>query len=594
MPHCLTAAMSQPVLRLPVFAAVVLTLTASLFGQEPEPTPAPETPAPEAPAPEAPAAEQEGNRPTGSGEEGAAPGARGRRFGGFGRGMRGRSQRVTAIRAGHVHPVSGPTIENGVVLVSGRRITAVGSQDEVEIPEGATVRDLPDAHVYPGLVDALTDAFLGDSMRGSSAVDAGTEVKDALTKEPERENELLQNGITTAFVGMQSNAVWRGIGTVIRPGLATFEPFAEHERAGVQVRVTNGPAPSHALERRAFVESTMGAFKALEAYEEGFKKHEEALEKYAKDFDAWIAWHEKKNGKQPKADAGAEADAEAEAKPADAQEEAAPQQPRRSRRPGGGRGRPERPGERPGGGEQPPLAVQDPKPETPPQQDPKSEARKQDPQPGQEQATSEKKAQEKAPERPNYPQEPKRDPAKDALLELLDGSMPLRAEAHRPDEILALLRTAEEHEVVRVVLEEPVGAASVAETLAEKGVPCVLTGLWPQPAIAAYEDFDVAALPTTLEAHGVAFALATGSGRRAGALPMLAAIAAGKGLDEAAAIRAITLTPAEILGVQKDVGSLQRGKLADLLICDRPLLQSDCRILEVMTAGTTAYQAENK
>ena len=71
----------------------------------------------------------------------------------------------------------------------------------------------------------------------------------------------------------------------------------------------------------------------------------------------------------------------------------------------------------------------------------------------------------------------------------------------------------------------------------------------------------------------------------------MAATAVGNGLDASAALRAITLTPAEILGVQKDVGSLQQGKLADLLICDRPLLQSDCRVLAVWSAGAVQYES---
>jgi imidazolonepropionase-like amidohydrolase len=72
----------------------------------------------------------------------------------------------------------------------------------------------------------------------------------------------------------------------------------------------------------------------------------------------------------------------------------------------------------------------------------------------------------------------------------------------------------------------------------------------------------------------------------------MAACAVGRGLDEAAALRAITLTPAEILGVQNDVGSLQEGKLGDLLITDRPLFASDCRVLAVLAAGVTQFHAK--
>ena len=68
----------------------------------------------------------------------------------------------------------------------------------------------------------------------------------------------------------------------------------------------------------------------------------------------------------------------------------------------------------------------------------------------------------------------------------------------------------------------------------------------------------------------------------------------GGGLETEAALRAITLTPAEILGVAKDTGSLQVGKLADLLVSDRPLLDSDCRLLRVVSSGKTRYETEEE
>ena len=167
-----------------------------------------------------------------------------------------------------------------------------------------------------------------------------------------------------------------------------------------------------------------------------------------------------------------------------------------------------------------------------------------------------------------------------------------RETARRPDEISAALAQARQQQILRLVIEEPIGGAAIAAELAAAGVPCVLTELWPGKRASSYQDFDTAALLSALHEQGVAFAIATGSGRRARALPMLAAIAVGHGLDRDTALRAITLTPAEILGVQQDVGSLQAGKLADLLVCDRPLLNSDCKLLRVISAGKTRYQAE--
>ncbi len=68
--------------------------------------------------------------------------------------------------------------------------------------------------------------------------------------------------------------------------------------------------------------------------------------------------------------------------------------------------------------------------------------------------------------------------------------------------------------------------------------------------------------------------------------------AVGNGLAEDAALRAITLSAAEILGVQQDTGSLQAGKLADVCVFDRPLFRSDSRVLFVLGRGQTQFEAK--
>src|SRR5881628_969003 len=61
---------------------------------------------------------------------------------------------VFAITGGTVHPVSGPAIPNGVVIIRGGLIEAVGAN--LAIPADATVVDAKGGHVYPGLIDAET------------------------------------------------------------------------------------------------------------------------------------------------------------------------------------------------------------------------------------------------------------------------------------------------------------------------------------------------------------------------------------------------------------------------------------------------------
>src|SRR5258706_526837 len=61
---------------------------------------------------------------------------------------------VYAITGGTVHPVSGPEIPNGAVIIRDGLIEAVGSA--VVIPLDATIIDVKGSHVYPGLIDAQT------------------------------------------------------------------------------------------------------------------------------------------------------------------------------------------------------------------------------------------------------------------------------------------------------------------------------------------------------------------------------------------------------------------------------------------------------
>ncbi|MDH3289968.1 MAG: amidohydrolase family protein [Gemmatimonadota bacterium] len=63
---------------------------------------------------------------------------------------------VTALVGATVHPASRPPIESGVVLVASGRIQAVGSAGEVTIPDGATVINLAGKHLYPGMIDPMT------------------------------------------------------------------------------------------------------------------------------------------------------------------------------------------------------------------------------------------------------------------------------------------------------------------------------------------------------------------------------------------------------------------------------------------------------
>lgn len=513
---------------------------------------------------------------------------------------------VVALRVGTVHTVSGAVIEDGVILIRGTRIAAVGKRSDVDIPAEATTLDYAKAHAYPGLVDAWSDAFLDNATRADGSLDAGSALQSDLRTRGDREDELIQQGITTAYIGTRGPAQWRGQGVIVRPIAGGYEILTGKEHAALQLRLTNGPGASHPLQRQQQAQGLFAAFDGLADYKKQFDEHKKALEKYQKDFADYLAHFEKKKDKDKEPASGA-APSGAPSAPASPQGPRGGQLPpgtgetppggRRGGRRGGNGGGGGDGGNGGGGGMAEWLldaieAAQDPKPTPAP-----APAQGQDPKPANGApaapgAAPAAPAQDKPPERPKYPKEPAHDPVKDALLLVLDGKLPLRIEAHRADEIRSALALAAEKKVPVTVLEQPFAAAICASELAKAGASCVLTEVWPVTLPKPYEAFDMTAVPAALQAQGVPFAIASGSGRRANALPMMAACAIGRGLDEAAALRAITLSAAEILGVQSDTGSLTQGKLGDVLVCDRPLFQSDCRVLAVMSAGKTQFEAK--
>jgi imidazolonepropionase-like amidohydrolase len=503
---------------------------------------------------------------------------------------------VLAIEAGTVHPVSGPPIRNGIVVIQGDRIVAVGVRGEVEVPAGATVQSFPTGHVYPGLVDALTDAFTDRAVHTDGGLDAGDAIADALRPNHDRSDRLVDAGITTAYVASPSPALVRGQGAIVRPTRDGFVVWQGRENAAVELRLTAGPTRSHPLQRQQQFEQASSLFD-LEAWNKARTEHEEALKKYEKEFGEYLAFHKKKKDAQKKDDAkpqdekAGEAPAGGEAGAAGSAESEG-ERPRRRRRP-------TPPGDEPKQSDADALAAevlrwfatpaQDPPKQDPKPQDGKPAEGKEGEKPAEKGGEPEKK--DDGPKRPTYPKAPPRDLQKETLQRVLDGELTLRVEAHRADELRAALRLRRERHIPSLVIERGYAADAVADELAKQGVPTVLTEVLPVPLPEIYEDFDPAALPARLQAHGAPFAIASGTARRAAALPLMAATAIGRGLAEDAALRAITLTPAEVLGIAKETGSLQSGKFADVLVCDRSLFASDSRVLLVLSKGSPEYEA---
>jgi imidazolonepropionase-like amidohydrolase len=179
----------------------------------------------------------------------------------------------------------------------------------------------------------------------------------------------------------------------------------------------------------------------------------------------------------------------------------------------------------------------------------------------------------------------------EALLPVLKGEIPLRAHAHRADDVATAVRIAEEFGV-KMSWEHATEGHRIAKWIAEKGVPAVWgpsmtsRGKWEMRELS----FDT---PKVLHDAGVKFAIQTdATGSNIAFLPLCAGMAVKHGLHYEAALKAITITPAEIIGVADRVGSIEEGKDADFRILDGDPLELRTKVRMVLIDGEIVYKAE--
>lgn len=169
----------------------------------------------------------------------------------------------------------------------------------------------------------------------------------------------------------------------------------------------------------------------------------------------------------------------------------------------------------------------------------------------------------------------------DAMAGVCSGRTPALISANELEQIEAAALWADENNV-RAVIVGGRDSWLCADLLKRLDIPVIITGTHKTPR-RRDSDFDESyTLPSKLEAAGVRWCLASSGGAfetpHERNLPYQAATAVAYGLDRDAAIRAITLSPAEILGADGTLGSIDKGKAATLLLTDGDPLEQTTRI----------------
>jgi imidazolonepropionase-like amidohydrolase len=160
---------------------------------------------------------------------------------------------------------------------------------------------------------------------------------------------------------------------------------------------------------------------------------------------------------------------------------------------------------------------------------------------------------------------PERDLDLDILCEVLRGNLIMKAHAHRADDILTAIRIAKEFNI-RLSIEHCTEGHTITEYLKNGNVKIVLGPLATERCKIELRNLTLAA-PGIMEKAGLEFALCTDHPVIMEQYLLLsAALAVREGLSEETALRCVTINAARAAGIDDRVGSIARGKDADLVL----------------------------
>lgn len=179
----------------------------------------------------------------------------------------------------------------------------------------------------------------------------------------------------------------------------------------------------------------------------------------------------------------------------------------------------------------------------------------------------------------------------EAMIPVIKKELPLKCHAHRADDILTVIRIAKEFDL-KVTLDHCTDGEVIRKQVKASGYPAIVG-----PSLTHKSKFELAnksfATAGVLNKEGILIAITTDSPVIPQEyLPLCAALAMKDGLEEEEALKAITINPAKILGLDDRIGSLEPGKDADLVICTSSVLDTQNIVEYTLINGEVVY--ENK
>src|SRR5699024_5925699 len=180
------------------------------------------------------------------------------------------------------------------------------------------------------------------------------------------------------------------------------------------------------------------------------------------------------------------------------------------------------------------------------------------------------------------------DPTMETLCRVLDGELAWDQHTHRADDIVTAIRLAEEFGY-RLVINHGTEGHLVADTIAARDIPVIFGPFTRSRAKIELRSRTLRA-PGILARAGVTLAFTTDH-------PVVpihflvhqATLAVKEGLDRETALRALTVNPARILGLDDRVGALRPGLDADVVVWSGDPLDVMSRAMRVLVAGREVY-----
>lgn len=395
---------------------------------------------------------------------------------------------VLVVKGAKIYPISGPPIANGVLVVRGTKIEAVGPEGSVSVPANARVVDATGKILMPGIID--THSHIGiignppvganvDANEGSGPLQPGLRAMDGINPDAAGIRMATAGGITTANIMPGSGNVIGGQTAYVKLRGKTIEEMLIPGSIG-GMKMANGENPKH-YGRQGQAPMTRMEEAALARRE--YTKAEEYKRK-------WDDYN--------KAVAGGNKDAKM----------------------------------------------------------------------------------------------PERDLGMDALVQVLDGKRIVQHHTHRADDIMTVMRIADEFHY-RVVLHHGTEAYLIADEIAKRHIPVSLIIIdSPGGKLEAINyNMHGAAI---LEKAGVKIAIHTDDDINSSRFIMReAALAVRGGMSEEGALKALTINGAEMLDLGNRVGTLEKGKDADFILLSGEPFSVYTKVQQTWIEGEKVFDRSN-